>query len=622
MMPATVEYTYLGVGTLVRADYEEPDVRWDLITGSGSNPYAGLDQFGRVADCLWEKHSGTPADLVRLQYGYNRASSRLWRKDAVAAADFDELYSYDSLQRLTSMQRGTLDDPPTSISNQSLEQSWGLDTTGNWQEFGEAVFGSPTIEQERTSNTNNQITLIDNSVGSGWQTPVYDAAGHMLGMPNGVAGGPIARAATYDAWGRMMSITGAGLVTAGTYRYDGLNRRTIKNTQSGSTILETRHYYYSNQWQVLEERVGTSTDAERQYVWGLRYVDDLALRDRDTNGDGTLDERLYAMQDANWNVVAVCDENAAVEERYTYTAYGLPTYLDASFGSRSSSSFAWNYLYTGRERDNESALQYNRNRYYHARLGCWISRDPIGYAGGNITLYIYADSKPTVSADPTGWWRFVSGMGTLSGSLGPGDQTAYGDASSTFQLQFDRDKAAFQSNAKGTCCARIKFVQIYYQDVDSFGPTLLPNREWTIDADTPPYYPTGHFYNPSLPDSLNSSMTDDPYWGQLWKFARPSTLSMKFEVCAVCAESSAANGKTGIGDVFACLRWGHSFQIAGTIFNAHVVSWKRYVESLIWDDSTVVVGGPPGANNPRKDFTGVAEAPTDTMKTFLTTYFP
>jgi RHS repeat-associated protein len=422
-MPATVGYTYLGVGTVVRADYEEPDVRWDLITGSGSNPYAGLDQFGRVADCLWEKHSGTPADLVRLQYGYNRASSRLWRKDAVAAADFDELYSYDSLQRLTSMQRGTLDDPPTSISNQSLEQSWGLDTTGNWQEFGEAVFGSPTIEQERTSNTNNQITLIDNSVGSGWQTPVYDAAGHMLGMPNGVAGGPIARAATYDAWGRMMSITGAGLVTAGTYRYDGLNRRTIKNTQSGSTILETRHYYYSNQWQVLEERVGTSTDAERQYVWGLRYVDDLALRDRDTNGDGTLDERLYAMQDANWNVVAVCDENAAVEERYTYTAYGLPTYLDPNFGSRSSSSFAWAYLYTGRERDNESALQYNRNRYYHARLGCWITRDPMGYEPGDVNLYRYVANYAASYIDPFGlnsWWSGWEFGGSYYEGVGAG----------------------------------------------------------------------------------------------------------------------------------------------------------------------------------------------------------
>jgi hypothetical protein len=65
MMTATVAYAYLGAGTVVRAAYEDADVRWDLITGSGSDPYAGLDAFGRVQDCLWEKYGSTPGDLVR-----------------------------------------------------------------------------------------------------------------------------------------------------------------------------------------------------------------------------------------------------------------------------------------------------------------------------------------------------------------------------------------------------------------------------------------------------------------------------------------------------------------------------------------------------------------------------
>ena len=41
---------------------------------------------------------------------------------------------------------------------------------------------------------------------------------------------------------------------------------------------------------MIEERVGVS-NPERQFVWGLRYVDDIVERDRDTNGNGTLDER-------------------------------------------------------------------------------------------------------------------------------------------------------------------------------------------------------------------------------------------------------------------------------------------------------------------------------------------
>lgn|GEM_PF-4488645 len=43
-----------------------------------------------------------------------------------------------------------------------------------------------------------------------------------------------------------------------------------------STILsrrqldETRQFYYSDQWQVLEERIDTVTTAEKQYLWGIR----------------------------------------------------------------------------------------------------------------------------------------------------------------------------------------------------------------------------------------------------------------------------------------------------------------------------------------------------------------
>ena len=45
----------------------------------------------------------------------------------------------------------------------------------------------------------------------------------------------------------------------------------------------------------------------------------------------------------------------------------------------SSKSIIWNTrLYTGREYDSETALYYNRARYYSPTLGRFISRDPIG----------------------------------------------------------------------------------------------------------------------------------------------------------------------------------------------------------------------------------------------------
>ncbi len=193
-------------------------------------------------------------------------------------------------------------------------------------------------------------------------------------------------AATYDAWNRLISLAGVA-----SYSYDGLNRRTTK-TVSG--VL--RDFYYSSQWQILEERIGGTTAADRQFVWGLRYIDDLVLRDRAT-------ERLYALQDANWNVIAIVDTSGVVQERYRYTAYGLPAVLNPDFSIRSGgSSFGWETLYCGYRWDSESGLYLARNRYLNSLLGLWITRDPIGFDGGNLNLYGYVGVRPVVKTDPTG----------------------------------------------------------------------------------------------------------------------------------------------------------------------------------------------------------------------------
>ena len=84
----------------------------------------------------------------------------------------------------------------------------------------------------------------------------------------------------------------------------------------------------------------------------MRYIDDLVVRDRDTTGDGTLDERLYSMQDANWNVASVSDASGAVQERYNYSAYGVPSFMTRTFTSLTASQFDWEtlclWLSTGR----------------------------------------------------------------------------------------------------------------------------------------------------------------------------------------------------------------------------------------------------------------------------------
>jgi RHS repeat-associated protein len=161
------------------------------------------------------------------------------------------------------------------------------------------------------------------------------------------------------------------------------------------------YYTELSKWQVVEERVGSSSDTERTFVWGLRYIDDLLLRDRDTDGNGSLDERLYAMQDANWNVTAITNASGTIQERYAYAAYGVPTFADAAFVVRGSSSYQWETLYAGYRWDAAAWIVHIRNRCYQPVTGVWSQRDPIGYIG-ETSLYVYVSNSPLTYCDHTG----------------------------------------------------------------------------------------------------------------------------------------------------------------------------------------------------------------------------
>jgi RHS repeat-associated protein len=345
-----------------------------------------------VTDVPWTQSSTT---LANLAYGYNLAGSRTYRNDVAAGGNFDELYGYDGIQRLLAFNRGTLAGGDAALSSLTLEQSWILDATGNWNNFSnlDLVTSGNSLVQQRTSNTANEIVNIAATVNTPpWATPAYDRNGNMTSIPKPAPPSTTSFPAVFDAWNRLAALTGTA-----TYGYDGFHRRVSMVPASGST----RWFVNSKDWQVLEEYLGTSVD--RRYVWGIRYIDDLVLRD--WSNAGTLNVRHFALQDANWNVVAICNPSGTVQERYAYTAYGVCEFLNASFGSLSGSAYDWTVLYTGRVLDLESGLYHYRMRYYHPLLGVFVTRDPIGaFGGGN--LYCYCEDRPIGSFDPFG--RLVS----------------------------------------------------------------------------------------------------------------------------------------------------------------------------------------------------------------------
>jgi RHS repeat-associated protein len=370
-------YDYLGYGTVVKRAHSQPGVDLTFIgtAADAGDQYAGLDRFGRVVDQNWVK-SGTSLD--RFQYGYDRSSNRLWRDNLVNSA-FGELYTYDGLNQVASFQRGTLNTGKTAITGTvARSQSFDFDAVGNFD--GVTTNGTA---QTRSANAQNEITSI-----SGATTPTYDANGNMTGDETG-------KTLVYDAWNRLVAIK-SGATTLKSYGYDAMNRR-ISETASGTTT----DLYYSSQWQVLEEKVGSNTT--KRYVWSPVYVDAMILRDRDTDANGTLDERLWVTQDANFNVTALVNGSGTVVERYGYDPFGAATVYDASYAVRSGgSSYDWQYLHQGGRLDSVSGLYHFRNRDYSPTLGRWVTLDPIGLGGGDINYYRALGNEPITWVDPFG----------------------------------------------------------------------------------------------------------------------------------------------------------------------------------------------------------------------------
>ena len=294
-----------------------------------------------------------------------------------------------------------------------------IDPTGNWTDFWQDDNGDGTwdLKQQRDHNMVNEIDTdevhgdADNPItenpGAAWADPVYDAAGNMTTVPKPAAL-TAGMALKYDAWNRLMEAK-VGQTVLTRYEYEGLNRRTIEApTYSGTTYY--LHLFWNSGWQTLAMRYTTTADAQPeslstllQYVWSARYIDAQVLRYKSHNG-----ERIYCLCDANFNVTTLVDTSGDALEHYQYAPYGKLTVLNGgtpdtdgaewTADPNNASDVANEYFYTGRRSDRQTCFYYYRNRYYHAELGRFLSRDPIGAPN----LYLYVGANPVADLDPYG----------------------------------------------------------------------------------------------------------------------------------------------------------------------------------------------------------------------------
>jgi RHS repeat-associated protein len=366
--PATdVQLTYVKQGA-------EPN-------GDAGDKYTGLNRFGWIVDQRWIQGAAT---LDRIQYGYDRDGNRLYA-DNLLDNNFDELYhadgataGYDTLNRLVEWQRGPLSDTnadliPDTVVTASRSQVFTLDAQGNFDSVD--TDGTPTA---RTHNAQNEIQTV------GAANLTYDNNGNLTTDELG-------QTLEFDAWNRLVRVKTSGGATIISYEVDALGRRIEEVTAS------VRDLYYSMNWQVLEERVAGV--ARVRNVWSVGYVDAMLLRDRDADNNGSLEQRHYVQQDANWNVTSITSNTGAVQERYVYDVYGSRTVLSPTWVTLGGSAYAWNIGHQGGRFEILTGLIHKRGREYSPALQTFVQRDLI-FTSTN--WYVAFGNNPVNYVDPSG----------------------------------------------------------------------------------------------------------------------------------------------------------------------------------------------------------------------------
>ena len=205
---------------------------------------------------------------------------------------------------------------------------------------------------------------------------------------------------TWDVSGQLEEVNPDGFPGVHYFKnYDALGR----NMEHGVT-----RYEYDGD-HVIADMNGNSVSFS--YTWGPG-VDN--LMSATSYGMGT-PHKIYAIRDRLGSIMGYVHETGTVVTRYEYDAWGLPVFEQKSFPAPS------RYRWQCREYEVETGLYNFRARWYDPNSGRFISKDPIGLAGG-LNLYAFCGNDPVNYRDPYGdlAWFVTGAIGAVVGGIGGG----------------------------------------------------------------------------------------------------------------------------------------------------------------------------------------------------------
>jgi RHS repeat-associated protein len=178
--------------------------------------------------------------------------------------------------------------------------------------------------------------------------------------------------------------------TVAQYRYNAFGERVAKTVTLPQAVNE--RFIYNEQNQLIAERGGT----DRDYLWlGALPVAVVDITDQGSSISYVIGDELGTPR--------------VVEDAHGTTLWRWSV-LGSPFGEHNPSAttgYVYNLRLPGQYFDVETGLHYNIQRDYDPTIGRYRQVDPLGFAGGQWSLYGYVGADPLSAADPTGEFGLV-----------------------------------------------------------------------------------------------------------------------------------------------------------------------------------------------------------------------
>jgi RHS repeat-associated protein len=190
----------------------------------------------------------------------------------------------------------------------------------------------------------------------------------------------------YDEFGNLLSVALPDGATVVSYEVDARNRRVGRSITTGGTTTVTHRWLYQDQLEPVAE-LDASNAVVATYVYATKaHVPDFMVK-------GAVTYRVVSDHLGSVRlVVNVAD--GTVAQRMDYDAWGN-VLVDTAPGFQP-------FGYAGGLYDRDTGLVRFGARDYDAVTGRWTAKDDLLFDAGQDNLYVYVNSDPINSIDPTG----------------------------------------------------------------------------------------------------------------------------------------------------------------------------------------------------------------------------